>query len=1085
MDNKKHIVNLEYFKEMLHICPRLSGQTFDELPFKDEILAFLRFSRHSGEIWMLTDVNINKLHQPWRSFAAIINKCLSGKSIGYDSLRLSQAQILWGLYHKKNVDFAYLLWEDFIYQVEHKDAKKSNEMYYPRFTKVIIHYFMNKDPSIPKRNKEYYAVASETVLPKTKASVRKTKSSSDTSITPPTTAGTRLSTFAKGKQPTKASKPNNEGTGIIPGVLDVPTKESDEEIYWISSDEDDDVDEGSDDQDDDDDNQDEGHGDDQDTDEEGEEFIHPKLSIHDEEETKEEESFDPIPRTPENSNDEEGRVVQMKDVHITQEFEDSHVTLTLVNPDGQQQSSSVSSQFVTSMLNPTPDARIDSFFETNSQMDVQAPTIVASFTLSAPTLTPSTIPTISTSDRLRDEAQAENEKFLKNLDENIQKIIKEQVKEQVKVQVSKILLKIEKTVNEQLEAEVLTRLSNSSKTSYAVAADLSEMELKKILIGKMEGNKSIHRSNKQRNLYKALVEVYESVKIILDIYGDVVTLKRRHDDDADKDEEPSAGSDRGSKRRREGKEPESTSAPKENATRTTGKSTQGSKSQQRTASESAPAEEPLQNTHDLEEPSHQEFVIGAADDQPLAEASDHPEWFQQPKKPPTPDRDWNKTLPATHESIQLWISELAKQADSRSSFNELMDTPVDFSAFLMNRLKVDTLTPELLAGPTYKLVKGSCKSLVELEFFLEEVYKANTVQLDWNNPEGQQYPHNLLKPLPLIPKSQVQRRRLQEAPHLRHRRYVTASGSRKANKSDGQRMLCFQRLSKNVHKKHRNPKACGRPSIRNGTARITQKESSNNGHKNGKRAHLTKEYPYKNEDKVVEQRKYIGSLEETIIKYCDESIKKQDANDEWIRKFIKNTNLNLRALDITTKNLQVKADQLAQMVLTNVEERVEAEIKIGKKDMKEPVPRNLHVVQPHVLPTLFPGHLKKQKDNPYKTLKTVCMIVILEKIHKMKSQEDERDIDDGWDITIKDVKRLRKILTPTIHTLPNLEIVVQPYMPRGPVCDEVKFVREEELEYDIPIQNGVMQPLTSQTVHMTSCVDDYVARATILFWTSN
>nr|GFA47697.1 retrovirus-related Pol polyprotein from transposon TNT 1-94 [Tanacetum cinerariifolium] len=41
MDNKKHIVNLEYFKEMLHICPRLPGQTFDELPFEEEILAFL------------------------------------------------------------------------------------------------------------------------------------------------------------------------------------------------------------------------------------------------------------------------------------------------------------------------------------------------------------------------------------------------------------------------------------------------------------------------------------------------------------------------------------------------------------------------------------------------------------------------------------------------------------------------------------------------------------------------------------------------------------------------------------------------------------------------------------------------------------------------------------------------------------------------------------------------------------------------------------------------------------------------------------------------------------------------------------
>nr|GEX73530.1 hypothetical protein [Tanacetum cinerariifolium] len=160
----KRIVNLEYFREMMHICPRLFGQTYDELPFEEEILALLRFLKHSGKIRKLTDVDINKLHQPWRSFAAVINKCLSGKSTGYDN---------------------------FIYQVEHKDAKKSNEMYYPRNSEA---------------NKEYYEVASGAAPPKTKASVRKTKSSSNTTITPSTAAGTRLSTSAKGKQTAKSSK---------------------------------------------------------------------------------------------------------------------------------------------------------------------------------------------------------------------------------------------------------------------------------------------------------------------------------------------------------------------------------------------------------------------------------------------------------------------------------------------------------------------------------------------------------------------------------------------------------------------------------------------------------------------------------------------------------------------------------------------------------------------------------------------------------------------------------------------------------------------------------------------------------------
>nr|GEV51520.1 hypothetical protein [Tanacetum cinerariifolium] len=106
-------------------------------------------------------------------------------------------------------------------------------------------------------------------------------------------------------------------------------------------------------------------------------------------------------------------------------------------------------------------------------------------------------------DRLQDSVQRENDEFLRNIDDNMKKIIKGQVKNQVKEQVSRILPRIEESMNATLEAEVLTRSSHSSRTSYAIAADLSEMELKKILIEKMEGNKSIQRLDEQQNLYKA------------------------------------------------------------------------------------------------------------------------------------------------------------------------------------------------------------------------------------------------------------------------------------------------------------------------------------------------------------------------------------------------------------------------------------------------------------------------------------------------------------------------------------------------------------------------------------------------------
>ncbi|GKE85180.1 hypothetical protein Tco_1558922, partial [Tanacetum coccineum] len=192
----------------------------------------------------------------------------------------------------------------------------------------------------------------------------------------------------------------------------------------------------------------------------------------------------------------------------------------------------------------------------------------------------------------------------------------------------------------QLEAEVITRSSNESKTSHAVTANLFELELKKIRIDKMESNKSIHRSTEQKNLYKALVDAYESDKLILDMYGDTVSFKR-----------------------------------------------------------------------DLEEPAHQEFVTGDTEDKPNEETSQHPDCT------------------------------LAQKEDTRESFNELMDTPLDFSAFVINRLKVDSLTPELLAGLIFKLMKESCKSLVELEYSFEEVYKATTDQLYWNNPEVIPFDH--------------------------------------------------------------------------------------------------------------------------------------------------------------------------------------------------------------------------------------------------------------------------------------------------------------------------------------------------------
>ncbi|GJZ95319.1 hypothetical protein Tco_0667522 [Tanacetum coccineum] len=132
--------------------------------------------------------------------------------------------------------------------------------------------------------------------------------------------------------------------------------------------------------------------------------------------------------------------------------------------------------------------------------------------------------------------------------------MKEIIKKQVQAQVSKIMPKIEKYVTESLGAEVL------------------------ILVDKIETNKSIDKSDTPKNLYNALVESYNTNKDIITSYGDVVTLKRGRDDH-DKDEDPSAGSNRGSKRRRSGKDNESSKEPKNKESKSTSSSKSTSKSQ--------------------------------------------------------------------------------------------------------------------------------------------------------------------------------------------------------------------------------------------------------------------------------------------------------------------------------------------------------------------------------------------------------------------------------------------------------------------------------------------------------------------------
>ncbi|GJV56209.1 retrovirus-related pol polyprotein from transposon TNT 1-94 [Tanacetum coccineum] len=74
--------------------PKIPRQKFEDLSLEHDILSFIRDLGYTEDITYLTGVNVDYLHQPWRAFATVINKCLSGKETGMDKIRLSRAQIL-------------------------------------------------------------------------------------------------------------------------------------------------------------------------------------------------------------------------------------------------------------------------------------------------------------------------------------------------------------------------------------------------------------------------------------------------------------------------------------------------------------------------------------------------------------------------------------------------------------------------------------------------------------------------------------------------------------------------------------------------------------------------------------------------------------------------------------------------------------------------------------------------------------------------------------------------------------------------------------------------------------------------------
>nr|GEW84862.1 hypothetical protein [Tanacetum cinerariifolium] len=717
---------------------------FMELPSEKDVLTLIMELGYSGKSDMLSTIQSDQMHQPCRTFVA------------------------------KNVDYVALLWEDFMYQADNREISSARKEYTPylRFTKVIIDHFISKDNTISMRNRiNLHTVHVDTLLGTLKFA-SKIEYCQIYGTASGSSKGVDFESDVLDEHADK-TKDTSEGTGVKPGVPDVSkedSSDSDDDSWGDNKNESDDVNEEDDDKDydgDDDnsDDNDDGRNDDGGNEDDYEENPPFTLADYVEEEQDEEHVYTQEKDKSNNeekidtdmTNAEQGGEDQQNASHksgFVKEEEDAHVTLTTVHDktEGPLQSSSISSDLTSKLLNLDDQSpHINSLINTSivcpppppvypSYHPIKIPqqqTPDSTTTITNPTMTLPNIPNFASlfqfdqrvsalktkvsefkqtsqfakvvslimgivdnylasklkeevnvaiqlqSNKLKEEAEAENQEFINKVDSTMKKIIKEQVKDQV----SKIMPHIEDYVTESLRAEVL--FNQRVSTLEAKVSEFNQTSQFTEDVSSILGIVDNYLASKHKE------EVNVAVRLQLNKLKEEVEAENQEFFDR-------LDSTIKAIIKEQVKAQVSKIIP------------QIEKYVTESLRAKVLAEELEFEAADTAMQQDQGNESGHIDDQPDNEAA--------PKHDCQPSH----------------------------TFDDLMDTPIDFSACVMNPLMIDNLTQEILVWPTFDLLKGTCKSFTKLKYHFEEYYKAVNDQLDWHNPKGREYSFDPSKPLPLI-----------------------------------------------------------------------------------------------------------------------------------------------------------------------------------------------------------------------------------------------------------------------------------------------------------------------------------------------
>ncbi|GKF70859.1 hypothetical protein Tco_0203916, partial [Tanacetum coccineum] len=151
MEKKEITYTVDSFRSTLDLPVETTENPFSAPATMKFIQPFLKIVRYQGDVDKVSAFVLKFLAQPWQTMFKVFNRCLTSRTSD-DQTKINILQIFHVVVNRIHVDYADLLWWDFLHCVQ----QKKYVIHYPRITKLIIADLMKKFPLIPQRLEEDY-----------------------------------------------------------------------------------------------------------------------------------------------------------------------------------------------------------------------------------------------------------------------------------------------------------------------------------------------------------------------------------------------------------------------------------------------------------------------------------------------------------------------------------------------------------------------------------------------------------------------------------------------------------------------------------------------------------------------------------------------------------------------------------------------------------------------------------------------------------------------------------------------------------------------------------------------------------------